>query len=160
VEDLTGKNYIEVKTLLENVYGLVVTIEEKIVEAAEEGGEIPDYDSQEIIGQSVDPGTVMTKEDTIILYIPKEINEYPNFVKDKWSVEEVRTFTNKYNIILTVSYKETNESTEGTILSQSRAAKSEILENSTLTIVVAKAIPVVEENPDEGGENNEEGIGE
>ncbi len=149
VEDLTGKNYIEVKTLLENVYGLVVTIEEKIVEAAEEGGEIPDYDSQEIIGQSVDPGTVMTKEDTIILYIPKEINEYPNFVKDKWSVEEVRTFTNKYNIILTVSYKETNESTEGTILSQSRAAKSEILENSTLTIVVAKAIPVVEETPEE-----------
>jgi len=145
VEDLTGKNYIEVETLLESVYGLKVSVEEKDIAEDDDN----DYDEQEVIGQSVDPGMILVKGDSIILYIPRDVNKYPNFVEEGWTVEEVREFADKYSLILTVSTKETNEAPEGAIISQSRVAKTEIMANTTLKIVVAKA-PAVEENPDEG----------
>ncbi len=149
VEDLTGKNYIEIQTILESVYGLVVTVEEKDLPEDDEN----DYDEQEIIGQSVDPEVVLKKGEAIILYIPRDMNKYPNFVEEKWTAEEVQAFADKYKIILTISYKETADYPEGTIISQSRAAKTEVLENSTLKIVVAKAITALDpeiEVPDDG----------
>lgn len=147
VEDLIGKNYIEVQTYLESVYGIEVIIEEKKVEVVA-GEEEKEYDTQEIIGQSVDPETILKKGDTITLYIPKDVNKYPDFVKDEWTVEEVQTFADKYQIILTISYLETSDYEPGTIISQSRVAKSEILSNTTLKIVVAKAPQALEEEID------------
>lgn len=147
VEDLIGKNYIEVQTYLESVYGIEVIIEEKKVEVVE-GEEAKEYDAQEIIGQSVDPETILKKGDAITLYIPKDVNKYPDFVKDEWTVEEVQTFADKYQIILTISYLETSDYEPGTIISQSRVAKSEILSNTTLKIVVAKAPQALEEEID------------
>lgn len=55
VENLTGRNYKEEKGKLE-VYGLEVIIEQRTV------SDDTDYDSEEIIGQSVDPGTELKKE--------------------------------------------------------------------------------------------------
>ena len=48
LEDYTGKNYIEVRTILTTQYGLKVRVEKK--EVADNSR---DYDEQEIIGQSV-----------------------------------------------------------------------------------------------------------
>ena len=48
IEDYTGKNYIEVQTILETQYGLKVTIEKK-----EAPDNTKEYGEQEIIGQSL-----------------------------------------------------------------------------------------------------------
>lgn len=64
LKTLTGRNYKEEKGKLE-VYGLEVIIEQRTV------SDDTDYDSEEIIGQSVDPGTELKKGDKITLYIPK-----------------------------------------------------------------------------------------
>ena len=61
VVDFTGKNYIEVKTELEKMYKIEVTIEQKEVDVKND----KKYDEQEIIGQNVNPGTILKAGDKI-----------------------------------------------------------------------------------------------
>lgn len=131
VEDYTGKNYIEVKTELEKVYKLVVEIKEKDSDNEE-------YKEQQIIDQSVEPGTTLVKGDSITLYIPTEDEGYPNMVDDGWTLDDVKAFCDKYNIKLTVDYSPTTQYPEGTLLSQSRTPKTPIVENSTLKVTIAQ----------------------
>lgn len=132
IEDYKGSNYIEIKTELEKVYGLEVTIEKKDVDVADE------YNEQEIIDQSIAPGTVVAKGDSITLYIPNTIDGYPNMVDDGWTVEDVEAFCTKYNITLKIDYEETTQYEEGTLISQSRSPKTPVVKGSNLKIVVAK----------------------
>ncbi|MDD3241615.1 MAG: Stk1 family PASTA domain-containing Ser/Thr kinase [Bacilli bacterium] len=132
IEDYSGENYIEIKTLLENVHGLKVTIEEKDVETTSNYGE------QEIIDQSVLAGEKLTKGDEIILYIPKAIEGYPDMVSEGWTLEEAQAFCNKYEITLTVAYQETSQYTPGMVVLQSREAKSPVVKGSTLKVTIAK----------------------
>lgn len=132
IEDYKGSNYIEIKTLLEKVYGLEVTIEKKDVDIADE------YNEQEIIDQSITPGTVVAKGDSITLYIPNTIDGYPNMVEEGWTVEDVEAFCTKYNITLKIDYEETTQYEEGTLISQSRSPKTPIVKGSNLKIVIAK----------------------
>ncbi len=131
VEDYTGKNYIEVKTELEKVYKLVVEIKEKDSDNEE-------YKEQQIIDQSVEPGTTLVKGDSITLYIPTADEGYPNMVDDGWTLDDVKAFCDKYNIKLTVDYSPTTQYPEGTLLSQSRTPKTPIVENSTLKVTIAQ----------------------
>lgn len=131
VEDYTGKNYIEVKTELEKVYKLVVEIKEKESDNEE-------YQEQQIIDQSVEPGTTLVKGDSITLYIKTADEGYPNMVDDGWTLDDVRAFCDKYNIKLTIDYSPTTQYPEGTLLSQSRTPKTPIVENSTLKVTVAQ----------------------
>ena len=55
IEDYTGKNYIEVKTILENNYSLNVVIEKMEVDDDKE------YDEDIIISQDLKPGTEVSK---------------------------------------------------------------------------------------------------
>ena len=135
VEDYKGKNYIEIQTLLKNVYKLEVTVEKKEVENTD------DLDDQIIIDQSVKAGTEVKAGDKIILYIPDIFDKYPDFVKEEWSVEDIEAFCEKYGIKLTLDYEETDDYDEGTIIRQSRAAKDPIVKGATLKITVAKAMP-------------------
>ncbi len=156
VENLIGKNYIEVQTLLENVYKLNVTVEEKDVEEDDD----KEYDRQEIIGQSVDPGEVLVKGSDITLYIPRDMKKYPDFIKEKWSLDEIKSFADKYELILTIREEETNDYKPGTIIKQSRPAKSEIVRKAPLTITIAKEVQVLEEEidiPEDGGETGDNG---
>lgn len=137
VEDYTGANYIEIKTLLENVYKLKVTVEKK------DGDKNKDYDEQEIIGQSIAVGTQISEGETIILYIPNVQEGYPNMVEEGWTVEDVQNFCTKNNITLTIDYEETSQYTSGMLISQSRAPKTPIVSGSTFKIVVAKEPTVV-----------------
>ena len=132
IEDYKGSNYIEIKTELEKVYGLEVTIEKKDVDVADE------YNEQEIIDQSIAPGTVVAKGDSITLYIPNIIDGYPNMVEEGWTVEDVEAFCTKYNITLKIDYEETTQYEEGTLISQSRSPKTPIVKGSNLKIVIAK----------------------
>lgn len=153
IEDYKGSNYIEIKTLLEKVYGLEVTIEKKDVDIADE------YNEQEIIDQSITPGTVVAKGDSITLYIPNTIDGYPNMVEEGWTVEDVEAFCTKYNITLKIDYEETTQYEEGTLISQSRSPKTPIVKGSNLKIVIAKKpeiSPTPTETPETDNTDNNE----
>ena len=155
IEDYKGSNYIEIKTLLEKVYGLEVTIEKKDVDIADE------YNEQEIIDQSITPGTVVAKGDSITLYIPNTIDGYPNMVEEGWTVEDVEAFCTKYNITLKIDYEETTQYEEGTLISQSRSPKTPIVKGSNLKIVIAKKpeispTPTPTETPETDNTDNNE----
>lgn len=140
VEDFTGKNYIEVKTELEKLYGLEVDVQKREIENVDQ------YSSQQIIGQSVEAGNTLIKGDSITLYIPDIEEGYPNMVEDGWTVDDVKAFCEKYGVILTIEYLPTKESPEGTLVSQSRSPKTPIIKGSTLKITVAQT-PVATPTP-------------
>ncbi len=133
IEDYTGKNYIEIKTLLENVYKLQVQIEKKDVDMEEK-----DWDEQEIIDQSLKPDSEAKENDKIILYIPNIVESYPDMVLEEWTVEDVQAFCDKYELKLTIDYIPTTEYEEGKIISQSRTAKTPIIKGATFKIEVAE----------------------
>ena len=83
------------------------------------------------------------------------MQKYPDFVKEKWTIDEIKSFADKYGLILTIREEETNSYKPGTILKQSREAKSEIVRGAPLTITIAKEMKTLEEEvdiPDDGGD--------
>ena len=135
IENYVGKNYIEVKTTLEKMYKMKVTIEKKDVEITK------DMNTELIIGQNVKEGTEIVVDENnpakITLYIPDAYELYPDFVGEAWSREDIDKFAEKYN--LTVEYKDRiSTEPEGKILDQGRAAGSRIVEGTKLIIYVAK----------------------
>ncbi len=151
IEDYTGKNYIEVQTILETKYGLEVTIEKKVPADLKE----KEYDEQEIIGQSLAAGSEVKKGDSITLYIPDIEEEYPDMEAANWSLEDVKAFCDKYDIKLTHTEVETTKKDPGKVLSQSRAPGSPIVKGSSLKVEIAKAPTEKpkeeEEKPSTGG---------
>lgn len=133
IEDYTGKNYIEVQTILKTQYGLNVKIEKK-----DPTDNTREYDEQEIIGQSLAAGSEVKEGDEIILYIPNIVDEFPDMNAEGWSLSDAEAFCKKYGIIIKVNEVETDKYEEGKIISQSRAPGSPIARGTTLTIEVAK----------------------
>ena len=131
IEDYTGKDYVKVQAKLE-LAGLNVLIETKPVENKK------DYEGKEniIVDQSVKEGS-LSEGDSITLYLPYLPKEYPNFVTEGYSVKAVQTFCTENKITLTIEEEESDE-TPGTVIGQSRAAGSDVVEGATLTIKVAK----------------------
>ena len=149
IENYVGKNYIEVKTTL-SIYGIDVKIEEKTVTNVE------NYIGKEeiIIEQSVKKGTKLKEGDTIILYIPKVTSTYPDMVKEGWSQDEASDFCAKYNLSCTFTEKEDSSVAEGTVISQSRKAGSEIVTGTTMRISIAKAPQKQNNNNTNSNDNN------
>ena len=139
VEDYKGKNYIEIQTLLKNVYGLDVKIDKKSVKSTD------GLDAQAIIEQSVKPGEELQKGDKITLFIPDIYEEYPDFVGEEWSISDIEAFCEKYKISLDIVYEETEDYKEGAVMRQSRKPKDRIVENTKLKITVAKEVTKQEE---------------
>ena len=133
LEDYTGKNYIEIQTLLENVNGLKVSIEKKDVDTTKE------YDEQEIVGQSLPKGSKVKKGDSITLYIPNITEVYPNMQEEGWSKEDAQAFADKYNLNITFKEEETTAYEEGKVIRQSRAAGSPVVNGAIITVTIAKA---------------------
>ena len=152
VEDFTGKNYIEIKTLLESVHGLKVKVEKKTVELTDE------IDEQIIVSQSITKGEEVKAGDEIILYIPDVYEEYPDFTDGTWSVSDVEAFCEEYGLNLQLAYQETEDYGVGTIIRQSREAKSKIVRGASLKITVAKEMPIVEDTPDVEEETTDEEV--
>ncbi len=139
VLDLTGKNYLEVKTELEKVYELVVIVEEKEVENTK----TKTYDAQEIIGQSAEVDAVLKRGDEITLYIPKVLEKYPDIVGEGWDVAKTESWSKTKGLVLEIEYLETADYEAGTIISQSRGTDSYITAGASFKIVVAKKMPEV-----------------
>jgi beta-lactam-binding protein with PASTA domain len=139
IENYVGKNYIEVQTTLEKVYKMKVNIEKKEIDIKK------DMDLQLIIEQDLKPGTeVIISEDnptTITLYIPDAYEQYPDFVGEGWSLDQIQEFADKYELVLDIKYTESNEYPAGTIIKQSRTGK--IVNGASLTITVTKEVETV-----------------
>lgn len=146
LEDFTGKNALEIKGSLE-AQGLVVTIEKKEVEDKKNSKE------NIIVSQQPASGTEVKKGDSIILYVPDIITEYPDFVADKWSYNDIEAFCNEYGLTLNTEYKESINHVAGTVIKQSRPAGSKVTTGVTITITIAKQ-PTPVTTPDE--DNKEE----
>ena len=133
IEDYTNQDYNKIQAELE-VKGLQVTIDYQTVNDKEK------YKGKEnlIIAQSVEKGTNLIKGDTITLFLPKILKEYPDFVKEKYKLDEVKKFCQEYGITLETEEKEDDSVAPGTIIAQNRAAGSEIAERTTLKITIAK----------------------
>ena len=147
VENLVGKNYIEVKTLLSSKYGIDVYIEEKEVEQSSNSKK--KYDQQEIIEQSVKEGEELKKGDSITLYIPKVIEKYPDFVGEKWTIEKVQSWANEKGVLLVITYQETSDG-DGSIIGQSRGTGDVVVSGAKLEITVSK---LRQDTPSTNGES-------
>ena len=157
LEDYKGKNSIEIKTRLEEKYGLVVNIEKK--EPEDQTKEYKDED--EIIGQSKPKGTKVKKGDDLILYTPNIVDKFPDMAGEGWSVDDAATFCDKYELVLEKVEQETEAYSPGTIISQSRTAGTTIIKGTTLRVTVAvkpkpKPTTIPTPEPQEPEEKEEE----
>lgn len=150
IEDYTNMNIYEVKAKLE-LLGLSVTIESKNVENVEEYKDKEDS----IIDQNPKEGELY-KNDQIILYYPN-IVVYPDLTT--YTLDEVQDFADKYELSLYVEEVETDSTSEGTIIYQSRRKDTLIVRGADLTIKIAVK-PKEIESPVEPTTPEEDSIGE
>ena len=142
IENYVGKNYIEVKTILENNYGLNVVIE--TMEAPDD----KEYDEQEIIKQDLEVGTEVAKGTNITLYIPDVIVEYPDFTDGTWTETDIQEFCNRYEINVEFKYITNPGYQDGEIVNQSRPSETPVVKGVSITITVAKKEVTNEESND------------
>ncbi|MBQ2872638.1 MAG: Stk1 family PASTA domain-containing Ser/Thr kinase [Bacilli bacterium] len=102
LENYIGANYTEIKAKLE-LLGINVIIEKKDIENKD------DYKGKENIIIEQKPAFDETKEkeliekgDTITLYIPNIVDEYPDMVSEGWTLNDTIAFAKKYKLNLTV----------------------------------------------------------
>ncbi|NLL02210.1 MAG: Stk1 family PASTA domain-containing Ser/Thr kinase [Mollicutes bacterium] len=132
LEDFTGRNYIEVRTILERVNNLFVVIVEEEVE------DITQYSEGQIVRQDPAPGTEVVPGDTVTLYIPDMTGVYPDFREEEYSLADLEAFANKYNLNLKIEYVQTDLYEVGAIIDQTPKAGTEIINGMTLKIVIAE----------------------
>ena len=136
IEDYTGKNYVEVKAVLED-HGLLVYIKKE---------EVKDKDKNvdgTIIKQDIEPGQKLKAGDSITLYIPDVATVYPDFTDGTYSVEDVQEFCDKYGITLKIEYTSTYD--KGKIGKQSRKPGYTVASGTTFTIYVGDGSSAPEE---------------
>ena len=130
VEDYTGKNYLEVRGFLQ-AHNINVEVKKKDVE------NIEDYESGQVIDQSIKAGEKIGVNDFIILYIPNLEVKYPNFTNGQFKVEDVQKFCDEHGVTLEIVKEENNSYNDGTIFYQSRPEGYTVSSGTTLKIKVA-----------------------
>lgn len=143
LEDYTGKDYTEIKAKLELI-GVNVNIEKKDVENKDEykGKEQNIIDQKPIYNK--DEKKVLEKGDTVTLYIPNIVNEYPDMIAENWSLSDVMSFAEEYKINVSVLDKngtiipndKLNDFLSANIIEQSRPPKDTIIEGITLKVKI------------------------
>ena len=154
-ENYVGKNYIEVKTMLET-RGLKVTVEEK--EYTEKEAEEAKVKENTVVSQDIKEGIELKKGETVTLTIPKIVVTYPDFTDGTWTTDKVKEFCDKQGIKLEVKTVNTNDHPDNTIITQDRASESKVVKGVKLTITVTKKLPEPkpdEDKPGEGTQNPE-----
>ena len=131
VEDLSGKNYLEIKGILQEMYNLYVVVE------YDEVDNLNEYEEGEIISVEPEVGSVLKEGDTVTLHIPDMTAEYPDFTSNNYSLKDIEAFAEKYELDLTITYEETIDYEVGAIISQSREAGSTVISGMSLKIVIA-----------------------
>jgi hypothetical protein len=152
--DYTGKNYTEIKAKLELI-GVNVNIEKKDVENKDEykGKEQNIIDQKPIYNK--DEKKVLEKGDTVTLYIPNIVNEYPDMIAENWSLSDVMSFAEEYKINVSVLDKngaiipndKLNDFLSASIIEQSRPPKDTIIEGITLKVKILAAYELESSDP-------------
>ena len=140
LEDYTGQNSIQVQTLLNTKYGIIVKIEKKEIDEADKDKE---FDEDEIIGQNLAQGSEVKKGEEFIIYIPDIKTKFPDFIEEKWSLNDIKTFCDKYGLYLEteeVAVAASAGYSDGEIMYTNRAKGSEIIKGTTLKVKVAKLV--------------------
>ena len=108
-------------------------------------------------------GTELKKGDTIKFIVADASVEYPDFVEEQWSIDQIDKFCKDNNITLTIKYYETIDSPEGMVIAQNREAGTKVAKYASLVITVTKepeVAPLPEEvipsNPEAPDESNGE----
>ena len=143
LEDYTGKNYSEVKAKLDllniHVYPEKKPVEDKEKYKGKENVIIdqnPKYDSNE--------KKLLKEGDSITLYTPDIVNEYPDMVEEGWSLNDTLAFIKEYKLNITVADKDNNTIPENkyndfatsTVIEQSRPKGDAIIEGINLKIKI------------------------
>ena len=131
VEELAGQNATEVKAVLERMYNLYVILKEEDNDKA---------NANEIIRTEPAAGATLTEGDTITLYIPNKIGDYPDFTTGEYSLKDIQSWCEKYSITLDVTYNPTDEYPAGTIYEQSQKAGTTAMPNQNLVIYIAEEL--------------------
>lgn len=153
LENYVGKNSIEIKTMLETKYGLKVNIQKK-----DPTDESKKYGDDEIIDQNLAEGTELKRGEVLILYVPTNEEEFPDFVGEGYSLDDVKAFCDENELNCTYTEEETSYIAEGKITYQSRKAGMTVAKGSNLTIryaVKPKATPTPSPSEDDGEEDDE-----
>ena len=148
VSNYTGENYQSVLANLTNA-GINVIVEQTKIEKNNQSK----YKENTIVNQSAQAGTKLAKGDTIVLYYAVYTVEYPDFFSENYTIDAVEDFCKKYNITLIKQEVETEDYTEGVIFYQSRTG--EVVNGTTLTIKIAKAILSEETDAGQDSEDNQ-----
>ena len=142
LEDYTGQNSIQVQTLLNTKYGIIVKIEKKEID---EENKDKEYDEDEIIGQNLAQGSEVKKGEEFIIYIPDIKTKYPDFIAEKWSLSDIQSFCDNYGLKLEteeVSVAPSAGYSDGEIMETNKAKGSDIIKGTTLRVKVAKVVKV------------------
>ena len=153
IEDYTGQDVNKVQAKLE-LQGLNVIVETVKVDNKD------DYKGKEdtIVDQNPKEGDLEVGG-IIKLYTPNMTETYPDFTgMTRGQVEE---FCKEFKCVVTVEEQVDNSKTPGTVLSQSRAKGSDVVEGATINIVVSKKeekelIPLEQDETTESTESSEE----
>lgn len=154
LEDYTGRNYIEIKAILESTYKMNVITEKRAVDDPAQ------YKASQIIDQSPKAGEKVPEGGTITLYYPDIEDVYPDFTTGDYSLAQIEEFAEKNGLKFTPKYQETSDYPAGTIFEQSRQPNSRVSAGASFSVTIAQepSEPPVS-NPDDdtslGGEDNQ-----
>ncbi len=131
IEDYTGEKYDDVKEELEKA-GINVERDYKSVANTE------NYEEGVIVGQNVEAGTKLGKDDTIILTVPSIYVSYPNFTDGTYTEADVKKFCDDNGLTLNVTYVEDSSKSNGAVTYQNMQAGSKVSKGANLRIKVVK----------------------
>ncbi len=146
VEDFKGKNYLEAKGKIEVACNCNVVVETKKVSESKKVKEDTVLKTVPAAGESSKFGEQIT------IIIPEVEYKYPDFTSG-YTLAKIEAFCKKHEINLEVKYQESSTLKEGTIIKQSRAAKSVVTPGATLVITISTA-PQEAVNEDGEVDNN------
>lgn len=156
LENYVGKDYTEVKAKLE-LLEINVIVEKKDVEEQEKYKNKEDIIIEQEPAFNKDKKTLIEKGDTITIFIPNIVDEYPDMVSEGWTLSSVLAFADEYKINLEILDKNGNTIPESeysvhkdtVVTKQSLPAGYAILEGVTFKIninITYKAPEEEEEN--------------
>lgn len=132
LEDYTGRNYIEVKAILESTYKMNVITEKRAVDDPK------NYKASQIIDQSPKPGEKVPEGGTVTLYYPDIEDVYPDFTTGDYSLAQIEEFAEKNGLKFTPKYQETDAYPAGTIFEQSRQPNSRVSAGASFSVTIAQ----------------------
>ena len=134
LENYSGKNYIEVKTILETKYDAIVLVENE--EVSEENKD--KYKEDTVIKTDPVAGTKLKRRATIKLYVPEVSIKYPDFTDGSYTLNDVEDFCKENELTLIIAYQEDDNQDEGIIVKQSRPGGTNVAKGSPFTITLTK----------------------